>query len=102
VKILPLTQRRYEELKGIRDRINLLRVTFASRLTELVTQHDFSFIPKEKGMFSFLGVNKNQIQELINEYAIYLVDSSRINVASINDGNIDYVTESISKVISRK
>ena len=91
-----------EELKGIRDRINLLRVTFASRLTELVTQHDFSFIPKEKGMFSFLGVNKNQIQELINEYAIYLVDSSRINVASINDGNIDYVTESISKVISRK
>ena len=90
------------ELNRIRNRINSLRVTFANRLTELVTQHDFSFIPKEKGMFSFLGVNKNQIQELINEYAIYLVDSSRINVASINDGNIDYVTESISKVISHK
>ena len=50
-------------------------------------------------MFSFLGVTQSQIQELINKYAIYLVDSSRINVASINKGNIDYVTESIVNVI---
>ena len=90
-----------DELEGIRNRINSLRVKFANRLIVLATQHDFSFIPKEKGMFSFLGVNKSQIQELINEYAIYLVDSSRINIASINDSNIDYVVESISKVISR-
>ena len=61
--------------------------------------NDFGFIQKEKGMFSFLGVTQNQIQELINKYAIYLVDSSRINVASINKGNIDYVTESIVNVI---
>ena len=65
-------------------------------------QKDFSFIQSEKGMFSFLGVNRNQIQELINRYAIYLVDSSRINVASINKQNIDYVTNSVAEVISKE
>ena len=89
-----------EELKEIRNRINGLRITFANRLTESGAQRDFSFIQKEKGMFSFLGITKSQIDKLISEYAIYLVDSSRINVASINKHNIDYVTKSISKVLS--
>ena len=88
-----------EELKGVRDRINGLRVTFSESLKQSGADNDFGFIQKEKGMFSFLGVTQSQIQELINKYAIYLVDSSRINVASINKGNIDYVTESIVNVI---
>ena len=50
-------------------------------------------------MFSFLGVNKEQVQSLINDYSIYLVNSSRINVASINDDNIDYLTSSIAAVL---
>ena len=90
-----------EELKEIRNRINGLRITFANRMTESGAQRDFSFIQKEKGMFSFLGITKSQIDKLISEYAIYLVDSSRINVASINDDNIDYVTKSIIEVLSR-
>ena len=88
-----------EELKGIRNRINRLRVTFSESLKQSGTEKDFGFIKNEKGMFSFLGVTQGQIQELINKYAIYLVDSSRINVASINRGNIDYVSESIATVI---
>ena len=89
------------ELQEIRNRINGLRITFANLLTESGAQRDFSFIKKEKGMFSFLGITKNQIHKLISEYAIYLVDSSRINVASINDDNIDYVTKSIIEVLSK-
>ena len=88
-----------EELKGIRNRINGLRVTFSESLKQSGAENDFSFIQNEKGMFSFLGVTQGQIQELINKYAIYLVNSSRINVASINRGNIDYVSESITTVI---
>ena len=88
-----------EELKAIRNRINRLRVTFSESLKQSGTEKDFGFIKNEKGMFSFLGVTQGQIQELINKYAIYLVDSSRINVASINRGNIDYVSESIATVI---
>jgi len=87
------------ELKEMRDRINSLRSLLVSRLRDAGVDQDFSFIEREKGMFSFLGVTKEQVQSLINDYSIYLVNSSRINVASINDDNIDYLTSSIAAVL---
>ena len=87
------------ELKEIRDRINSLRALLVARLRSAGVDRDFSFIEQEKGMFSFLGVNKDQIQTLIQQYSIYLVGSSRINIASINDDNIDYLVESIKAVL---
>jgi len=50
-------------------------------------------------MFSFLGVNLDQVQSLVNDYSIYLVNSSRINVAGINDSNIDYLANSLATVL---
>ena len=87
------------ELKEVRDRINGLRSLLVSRLHAAGVEQDFSFIEREKGMFSFLGVNKEQIQTLINDYSIYLVGSSRINVASINEANIDYLIDSVVAVL---
>lgn len=91
-----------EELSGVRDRINGLRSLFVQRLKEAGIERDFSFIEREKGMFSFLGVDTDQIKNLIENYSIYLVDSSRINVASINDSNIDYLIQSLSEVLASK
>ena len=87
------------ELKEIRDRINSLRALLVARLQSAGVDRDFSFIEQEKGMFSFLGVNKDQIQTLIQQYSIYLLGSSRINIASLNDDNIDYLVESIKAVL---
>ncbi|HAU23505.1 MAG TPA: aromatic amino acid aminotransferase, partial [Gammaproteobacteria bacterium] len=87
------------ELKEVRDRINSLRSLLVSSLRAAGLERDFSFIEREKGMFSFLGVNKAQIQTLINDYSIYLVGSSRINVASINDSNLDYLVDSVAAVL---
>ncbi|MEQ8314196.1 MAG: amino acid aminotransferase [Gammaproteobacteria bacterium] len=87
------------ELSDMRDRINGLRSQLVQHLKQAGVDQDFSFIENEKGMFSFLGVSKDQIQTLINDYSIYIVNSSRINVASINDDNIDYLVESIAAVI---
>lgn len=89
-----------EELKEVRDRINRLRSQFVQKLKDAGIARDFSFIENEKGMFSFLGVNKDQIKALIEKYSIYLVDSSRINVASINDDNIDYLVNSLAEVLA--
>ncbi len=87
------------ELKEIRDRINSLRALLVARLQTAGVDRDFSFIEKEKGMFSFLGVRKDQIQTLIHKYSIYLVGSSRINIASMNEDNIDYIVQSIKAVL---
>ena len=87
-----------EELSATRDRINLLRKELANRLTREIDQ-DFSFIEKQKGMFSFLGIDANQVARLQKEFAIYMVDSSRINVAGINSSNIDYFVESMTTIL---
>lgn len=50
-------------------------------------------------MFSFLGISVSQVQRLTKDYSIYLVDSSRINVAGINDANIDYLVDSLKTVL---
>ncbi len=87
------------ELTEMRDRINGLRSQLVSKLQASGVDRDFSFIRNEKGMFSFLGLNAEQVKRLVNEFSIYLVGSSRINVAGINNRNIDYLVQSIAAVL---
>lgn len=89
-----------QELTQMRQRINGLRTLLVDRLHAADVGRDFSFIQNEKGMFSFLGISVPQVQTLVKDYSIYLVDSSRINVAGINNANIDYLVTSIKKVIA--
>jgi aspartate aminotransferase len=87
------------ELDAMRERINGLRILFSDALAEKGASADFSFIKNQYGMFSFLGISKEQIQRLRDEYSIYLVGSSRINVAGISAKNIDYLTDAIVSVL---
>lgn len=87
------------ELTEMRDRINGLRVELVNKLKANGVDRDFSFIQNEKGMFSFLGLTPEQVKRLISEFSIYLVGSSRINVAGINKSNIDYLADSIKAVL---
>lgn len=88
------------ELAEVRNRINGLRTELVDALRAKGIAHDFSFIKREKGMFSFLGLTVDQVRSLINDYSIYLVDSSRINIAGINSSNLDYLADSIKKVLT--
>ncbi|MCW9045401.1 MAG: aspartate/tyrosine/aromatic aminotransferase [Alphaproteobacteria bacterium] len=85
------------ELKGMCGRINDLRTLFRDKMND--RGHDFSFIAKQNGMFSFLGISKEQVHRLRDEYGIYIVDSSRVNVAGINSKNIDYLADAIASVL---
>ncbi|MDO9475920.1 MAG: aminotransferase class I/II-fold pyridoxal phosphate-dependent enzyme, partial [Pseudohongiella sp.] len=77
-----------------------LRTELVNALAAKGIDRDFSFIQREKGMFSFLGLSVDQVHNLINNYSIYLVDSSRINIAGINHSNLDYLAESIKQVLT--
>ena len=83
----------------MRNRINGLRSQLVAQINAAGVDTDFSFIEREKGMFSFLGTNVEQVQKLVNDYSIYLVNSSRINVAGINDSNIEYLANSLAAVL---
>ncbi|MFT5767861.1 MAG: aspartate aminotransferase, partial [Halioglobus sp.] len=86
------------ELKVMCERINGLRSQLVEKLGA-ISDRDFGFIAKEKGMFSFLGLTEDQAKALRKDHSVYMLDSSRINVAGVNTGNIDYVAQSIAKVI---
>ena len=93
-----LTQMWHDELDEMRNRINGLRTLIKESLAAKGIEQDFSFIDRQNGMFSFLGINKEQIERLQKEYSIYIVGSSRVNVAGISDANIDYFANAVSDV----
>ncbi|MFP4380272.1 MAG: amino acid aminotransferase [Candidatus Sumerlaeia bacterium] len=94
-----LRQEWKEEVAEIRDRINEMRRLFVEKMQEKAPGNDFSFITKQNGMFSFSGLNKEQVAKLKEDFAIYIVGSGRINVAGMTPGNMDYLTDAISKVL---
>jgi aromatic-amino-acid transaminase len=57
-----------------------------------------SFITRQRGMFSYSGLTKDQMQRLRSEFGIYGVDSGRICVAALNQHNIDAVVAAIARV----
>ena len=60
---------------------------------------DLSYITRQKGMFSYSGLNKAQMERLRGEFGIYGVDSGRICVAALNGKNLEAVVGAIAKVI---
>ncbi len=88
-----------EELTAMRNRMISLRSLFVKTMAAKGSPVDFSFIEKQFGMFSFLGISPAQIKQLKDEYGIYVVGSSRINVAGISEATIDYLTDSVLAVL---
>ena len=88
-----------QELAGMRNRIKAMRSALVARLQSAGVKADMGFITTQRGMFSYSGLSKAQMERLRNEFGVYGVDSGRICVAALNEKNIGYVTESIAKVI---
>ncbi|MES2886635.1 MAG: amino acid aminotransferase [Pseudomonadota bacterium] len=87
------------ELAGMRVRIKAMRTSLQEKLQAAGVQQDMSFITQQKGMFSYSGLNKPQMERLRNEFGIYGVDSGRICVAALNTKNIDAVVKAIAQVV---
>jgi aspartate aminotransferase len=88
------------ELTAMRERINGLRQLLVSKLAERNTSIDFSFIGGERGMFSFLGLSRDQIVALREQFHVYMVESSRVNIAGVNSRNVDTIADSIAAVLA--
>ena len=87
-----------EELAGMRVRIKEMRVALQAKLSAAGLKQDMSFITRQKGMFSYSGLSKEQMLRLRSEFGIYGVDSGRICVAALNSKNIDATVAAIVAV----
>jgi len=88
-----------QELAAMRVRIKQMRVALVDKLKAAGVKQDMGFITQQVGMFSYSGLTKEQMLRLRNEFGVYGIDSGRICVAALNSKNIDYVAESIAKVV---
>jgi aromatic-amino-acid transaminase len=89
-----------QELAGMRVRIKQMRGALVEKLKSKGVQRDFSFITQQVGMFSYSGLTKDQMVRLRDEFGVYGIESGRICVAALNSKNIDYVADSIAKVVA--
>lgn len=84
-----------QELGDMRQRIQALRDQTCERLSALNWHRDAHFISQQKGMFSFLGLSPQQVGVLREKHGIYMVDSSRINIAGLNDAGIEQLCQAL-------
>lgn len=88
-----------QELAEMRERIRDMRMAMVEQLAAQGAKRDFSFVARQRGMFSYSGLNAEQVERLKNEFAIYAVGTGRICVAALNRNNLDAVTRAIAQVI---
>lgn len=87
------------ELAEMRGRLREMRVLLNDALKEKAPDHDFSHLVRAVGMFCFLGITAEQVGRLKKDFGVYMVDSSRINIAGITATNVNYLAESIAAVL---
>ena len=87
------------ELATMRNRIKLMRAMLVERLHERLAGADFRFILAQRGMFSYSGLTKAQVQVLREEFSIYAIDTGRVCVAAINPRNVDEIAAAIANAI---
>ena len=90
-----------DELAGMRERIRTMRVSLVEKLKANGVAQDFSFIVKQRGMFSYTGLAAEQVEKLKADFGVYAVNTGRICVAALNTKNIDYVANALASVLKK-
>jgi len=88
------------ELAVMRDRIRAMRTGLVERLTQRGVKRDFSFVTRQRGMFSYSGLTPQQVDRLRDEFGIYAISTGRICLASVNSRNIDAIADAMAAVIA--
>jgi aromatic-amino-acid transaminase len=88
-----------EEVAGMRARIKQMRGELVAQLKAAGVQQDFSFVARQRGMFSYSGLTSDQVDRLRQDHGVYAVSSGRICVAALNEGNLEHVVQAIASVL---
>jgi aspartate aminotransferase len=88
-----------DEVGAMRKRVAGLRQQLVRALAESCPGRDFSFIERQRGLFSFLGIDTAQVHAVRDRHHVYMTDDSRINVAGLRADNLDYFARSVAQVL---
>lgn len=87
------------EVYEMRDRIRDMRQKLQDALSTKLPDRDFTYFTKQRGMFSFTGLTKEQVLKLREDFGVYMVDNGRMCIAGLNNANVGYVAHAIAEVL---
>ena len=97
----PLRAAWQRELAAMRARIVQLRTATAAALAAACPRKDFSHLVRQRGMFSYLGLDKDTVRRLREAHHLYMTDDSRINIAGLRPENIPYFAQAIAQALGQ-
>ena len=87
------------EVEAMRKRILSMRQELVNVLKEAVPGHNFDYLLKQRGMFSYTGLSAAQVDRLRDEFGVYLIASGRMCVAGLNASNVQRVAQAFAAVM---
>ncbi|MEM9172566.1 MAG: amino acid aminotransferase [Pseudomonadota bacterium] len=94
-----LRQQWLDELESMRSRMQAQRAAFVAALPAPLAER-FAFVAEQRGMFSLLGITRAQIDHLRSQWHVYIVGSSRVNVAGLTSAKVDYLAEALAATLA--
>ncbi|KAL3745304.1 hypothetical protein ACJRO7_014422 [Eucalyptus globulus] len=89
------------ELKAMADRIISMRHQLFEALKTRGTPGDWSHIIKQIGMFTFTGLNSEQVAFMRQEYHIYMTSDGRISMAGLSSRTVPHLADAIHAAVTR-
>jgi aspartate/tyrosine/aromatic aminotransferase len=87
------------ELRQMAGRIQRMRALFLEALERSGCPGEWGHLARQRGMFGFTGVGREEVRRLKKEYSIYMLDNGRISLSGFNEGNVDYVARAFTEVL---
>jgi aspartate/tyrosine/aromatic aminotransferase len=83
------------------DRMQGIRNTLYCSLVRERVRGEWEKILQQKGMFSFTGIQAEQVEELKRNHHIYMLNNGRISLSGLNKLNISRFVEALAQVLGR-
>lgn len=88
-----------DDLDKVVGRLNTVRNKLYEKLDK--TNYNWDHLLKQRGMFVYTGLSKEQMIELREKYSVYATEDGRFSISGINDNNVEYLADAINKVVNK-
>eukprot|EP01024_Parvocaulis_polyphysoides_P026797 TRINITY_DN24383_c0_g2_i1.p2 TRINITY_DN24383_c0_g2~~TRINITY_DN24383_c0_g2_i1.p2 ORF type:complete len:208 (-),score=19.46 TRINITY_DN24383_c0_g2_i1:295-918(-) len=85
-----------EELKSMADRIKLMRTSLSDALQKRQVPGSWDHILNQIGMFSYSGLNRNQVRNMLDKWHVYMTADGRISMAGLSRNSCEYLAQAIA------
>lgn len=90
-----------DNLKAMTERLVRVRQKLVDALRDRGTPGDWSHISRQMGMYSFTGLNPDQVAFITKEYHIYMSSDGRINMAGLGSNTVPHLANAIHAAVTR-